>query len=65
MAQTANEDVRARDEEIARYRRAAEEALDQLEWCVTYLHRIRRTGTARVLDKNRRSIWREMRRIRG
>jgi hypothetical protein len=30
-----NTEVREREEEIARYRRAAEETLGQLAWCVS------------------------------
>jgi hypothetical protein len=61
MAENRDDDARRREEEIARYRLAAEETLDQLEWCVQYLHRIRKRRIAEVIDKNRRSIRREMR----
>jgi hypothetical protein len=53
--------TRRREEEIARYRLAAEETLDQLEWCVNYLHRIRKSRIADVINKNRRHIRRQMR----
>jgi hypothetical protein len=56
-----DDDARRRDEEINRYRLAAEETLEQLEWCVNYLHRIRKSGIADVIDKNRRQIRRQMR----
>ena len=47
MAEDKQDDeARRREEEIARYRRAAEEALEQLEWCVNYLHRIRKSPIA-------------------
>jgi hypothetical protein len=49
-------------EEAARYRRAAEEALDQLEWCVNYLYRIRKPRIADAVQKNRSVIRRQMRR---
>jgi hypothetical protein len=55
-----NAEVREREEEIARYRRAAEETLEQLAWCVNYLHRIRKSRIAEVIDKNCRHIRREM-----
>ena len=48
------------DEEIARYRRAAEETLDQLDWSVKYLYRIRKGRIAAAIDKNRATIQREM-----
>ena len=48
------------DEEIARYRRAAEETLDQLDWCVKYLYRIRKPQIARAIDKNQVTIRRQM-----
>lgn len=51
----ADED-RAVDRESERYRRAAMEALDQLEWCIEYLHELRKTDIARALSRNRRRI---------
>jgi hypothetical protein len=56
-----DEEAREREEEIARYRRAAEETLEQLEWCVNYLHRIRKGRIAEAVNKNRRQIQRRMR----
>ena len=62
MAEDNHEDERRRrDQEIARYRLAAEQTLEQLEWCVNYLHRIRKSRIAEVVDKNRRRIRRQMR----
>ena len=61
MAENRDDDARRGDDEIARYRRAAEETLEQLEWCVQYLHRIHKSRIADVIDKNRRTIRREMR----
>jgi hypothetical protein len=47
----------AREEADARrYRQAAEDTLQQLEWCIGYLHAIRKTSAARALARNRRSI---------
>ena len=48
------------EEEVARYRRAAEETLNQLDWCIDYLHRIRKPDIARALEKNRSTIRRRM-----
>jgi hypothetical protein len=53
-------EAREREEEIARYRRAAEETLGQLAWCVNYLHRIRKGRIAELIDANCRHIRREM-----
>ena len=53
-----NDDIK---EEIERYRRAAEETLDQLDWCVNYLHRIRKPEIADAIARNRTSIRRRMR----
>ena len=48
------------DEETARYRRAAELALDQLEWCVAYLRKIRKFRLAQQLEKNHAAISRRL-----
>jgi hypothetical protein len=60
MAGDKDDDARRRGEEIARYRLAAEETLEQLEWCVNYLHRTRKPRIAEVIDNNRRHIRRQM-----
>ena len=39
-----------------RYQEAAEVALEQLEWCINYLRRIRKDKIARALEANRASI---------
>jgi len=44
----------SKDEEL--YRRAAEDALQQLDWAIGYLHGIRKTGISRALAKNRSHI---------
>jgi hypothetical protein len=44
------------ERERERYRRAAIEALGQLEWCIEYLYEQRRTEIARALSRNRRRI---------
>jgi hypothetical protein len=43
-------------DELERYRRAAEDALQQLDWCIGYLHGIRKVGISRALAKNRSYI---------
>ena len=44
------------DDELERYRQAAEDALQQLDWCIGYLHGIRKTEISRALAKNRAQI---------
>ena len=39
-----------------RYRRAADDALQQLDWAIGYLHGIRKTQISRALAKNRSYI---------
>jgi hypothetical protein len=51
----------ARDDEAARYREAAQLALDQLDWCVEYLRSIRKTRISRQLARNRAAISRRLR----
>ncbi|HEY6777038.1 MAG TPA: hypothetical protein VI122_11080 [Thermoleophilaceae bacterium] len=45
-----------RDWEVERYRRAAEDALQQLDWCIGYLHGIRKLQVSKALAKNRSYI---------
>jgi hypothetical protein len=45
-----------REEEVERYRQAAEDALQQLDWCIGYLHGIRKLDVSRALAKNRSYI---------
>jgi hypothetical protein len=44
------------EREGERYRRAALEALGQLEWCIQYLYEQRRVDIARALSRNRNQI---------
>jgi hypothetical protein len=46
----------SRSDELERYRQAAEDALQQLDWCIGYLHGIRKVGISRALAKNRAYI---------
>ena len=51
----------ARDNnEAERYRNAAEEALQQLDWCIGYLHGIRKGQISTRLAKNREYIKKNM-----
>lgn len=43
-----------------RYRQAAEDALQQLDWCIGYLHGIRKTKISAQLAKNRAHIRQSM-----
>jgi len=46
--------------EAERYRAAAEQALDQLDWAIGYLERIHQPGIARALARNRSQIRRQL-----
>jgi hypothetical protein len=58
MAQNedGSRDDRERDRDVERYRQAAEDALQQLDWCIGYLHGIRKVQVSRALAKNRSFI---------
>ncbi len=43
-------------DESNRYRQAAEDALQQLDWCIGYLHGIRKEKISRQLARNRSYI---------
>ena len=60
---TGDKSVRDRAREAERYREAAELALDQLQWSINYLHRIRKSTIADGLDRNREHILSQLRRI--
>lgn len=46
--------------EAERYRQAAEDALGQLDWCIGYLHGIRKEKISALLARNRAYIRREL-----
>jgi hypothetical protein len=48
-----------RQADAERYRAAAEATLDQLDWCIAYLRRIRKSPIADVLARNRSEIRRQ------
>jgi hypothetical protein len=58
--QTEGGKVMAREQESARYRQAAQLALDQLDWCIDYLRRIHKPMLARELARNRSAIGRRL-----
>ena len=45
--------IRELESELERYRRAAEDALSQLDWCIGYMHGSGKKGLARSLSRNR------------
>jgi hypothetical protein len=57
MAHNHKQDsIGATDDELERWRRAAEDALQQLDWAIGYLHGIGKDHEARALASNRRVI---------
>ena len=46
--------------DVDRYRQAAEDALQQLDWAIGYLHGIHKTDVSRALAKNRSFIRRRL-----
>jgi hypothetical protein len=48
--------TRELDGEIGRYREAAVQAVEQLQWCVSYLYSVQRPELARALQRNRTQI---------
>jgi hypothetical protein len=49
-------ETQSKQDEADRYRRAAEDALQQLDWAIGYLHGIRKTEISKALAKNRSYI---------
>ena len=46
--------------EVERYRQAADDALQQLNWCIGYLNGIGKQGISRALARNRSVIRRTL-----
>ncbi|HKP90171.1 MAG TPA: hypothetical protein VJT75_09380 [Thermoleophilaceae bacterium] len=57
---TRSNNSQSKQEETDRYRRAAEDALQQLDWAIGYLHGIRKTEISTALAKNRSYIRRRL-----
>jgi hypothetical protein len=55
-SRAAPSDSRHDDHEARRYQQAAEDALEQLDWCIGYLHGIGKTNASRALSRNRSVI---------
>ena len=51
-----DDEAAAKEAEATRYRQAANDALQQLDWAIGYLHGIRKTQISRALAKNRTFI---------
>jgi hypothetical protein len=51
---------RPSSDEAFRYRRAAEDALQQLDWTIGYLHGIKKTEISKALAQNRSYIRRNL-----
>jgi hypothetical protein len=51
-----NNDSESKQEEADRYRQAAEDALQQLDWAIGYLHGIRKVQISKALARNRSYI---------
>jgi hypothetical protein len=51
---------RQREDEADRYRRAAEDALQQLDWAIGYLHGIRKQEISKALARNRTYIRKQL-----
>jgi hypothetical protein len=51
-----NGNSESKQDEADRYRRAAEDALQQLDWTIGYLHGIKKTEISKALAKNRSFI---------
>ena len=62
MARNSSKDDGGQDAsgDVDRYRQAAEDALQQLDWAIGYLHGIRKTDISRALAKNRSFIRRRL-----
>ena len=48
------------NDQADKYRQAAEDALQQLEWCIGYLHGIHKVKLSKQLAKNRSFIRRNL-----
>jgi hypothetical protein len=56
QSNSQNDSKSDKQDEADRYRRAAEDALQQLDWAIGYLHGIRKTDISKALAKNRSYI---------
>ena len=54
--QSSSSQSDSKQDETDRYRQAAEDALQSLDWAIGYLHGIRKTEISKALAKNRSYI---------
>ena len=52
----SNRNSNSKQDEADRYKQAAEDALQQLDWAIGYLHGIRKVEISKALAKNRSYI---------
>lgn len=55
-----DDDYRKLREEADRYRKAAQDALEQLDWCIGYLHGSHKGSIAAALGRNRAEIRKKL-----
>jgi hypothetical protein len=48
------------DDDVERYKRAMNDAFQQLDWCIGYLQGINKSHVARALSQNRQHIARDI-----
>ena len=62
MARNSNSNSKTsrQNNETERYRQAAEDALQQLDWTIGYLHGIRKTEISKALANNRSYIRKQL-----
>ena len=60
MARNNDNNGSDKQDEADRYRKAAEDALQQLDWAIGYLHGIRKVEISKALAKNRSYIRRQL-----
>ena len=56
MAARRKQKASDRRSQTERYRRAAQLAIEQLDWCTNYMLEIRKPGIAKALRRNRNTI---------
>jgi hypothetical protein len=60
MARNNSNESDDKQQDAERYRRAAEDALQQLDWAIGYLHGIHKVAISRALARNRSYIRRQL-----
>jgi hypothetical protein len=60
QSNNSKSETQKKQDEADRYRRAAEDALQQLDWAIGYLHGIKKTDISKALARNRSFIRREL-----